>query len=113
TDDYFTMLDNTDTILQNNNRRVPVEFDVHKASQMDIAVGRIPAHSVAEAKVMVDKILAYYEKLPGQGTSFGDWKTRFLLVVDDDKGQGPFHQTVENTSAQFIEIGRASCRERV
>ena len=69
TDDYFTMLDNTDTILQNNNRRVPVEFDVHKASQMDIAVGRIPAHSVAEAKVMVDKILAYYEKLPGQGTS--------------------------------------------
>lgn len=103
TDDYFTMLDNTDTILQNNNRRVPVEFDVHKASQMDIAVGRIPAHSVAEAKVMVDKILAYYEKLPGQGTSFGDWKTRFLLVVDDDKGQGPFHQTVENTSAQFIE----------
>src|SRR5690625_5770497 len=31
-DDYFTMLDNSDTILYNNNRRVTVEFDVHKAS---------------------------------------------------------------------------------
>lgn len=103
TDDFFTMLDDTDIILQNNNRRMPVEFDLLKSSQMDIAVGRMPAHTLAEAKVMVDKVLAFYEKLPGQGTSFGDWKTRFLLVVDDDKGQGPFHQTIENTSAQFIE----------
>lgn len=103
TDDFFTMLDDSDIILKNNNRREPVEFNLLSATQMDTAVGRMPAHDLSEAKKMVDKTLAYYEKLPSQGTSFGDWKTRFLLVVDDDKGQGPFHQTIENTSAQFIE----------
>lgn len=101
-DDYFTMLDDTDIILQNNNTSQPVEYSYLGASQMDIAVGRLPANNLTEAKTMVDKILAYYEKLPGQGSSFGDWKTRFLLVVDDDKGAGPFHQTVENSSGQYI-----------
>ena len=103
TDDYFTMLDDTDIILKDNDKSKPTEYSLVGAAQMDIAVGRMSAHTLAEAKVMVDKTLAYYEKLPGQGTSFGDWKTKFLLVVDDDKGNGPFHQTIENTSSTFIE----------
>lgn len=103
TDDYFTMLDDSDIILKDNNKSAPTEYNRHNSSQMDLAVGRFPAHSMNEAKIMVNKTLAYHEKLPGQGTSFGDWRTRFLLVVDDDKGgAGPFHKTVENSSAQFI-----------
>lgn len=103
TDDFFTMLDDSDVIIRNNNRRIPTEYSMQGASQMDIAVGRLPANNVAEAKLMVNKILAFYEKMPGQGSSFGDWKNKILLVVDDDKGNGPFHQTVENTSAKYIE----------
>lgn len=102
TDDFFTMLDDSDVVLMSNNTASPAEWNLSGSGQMDIAVGRMPAHNLSEAKTMVDKTLAFYEKLPGQGTSFGEWKTKFLLVVDDDKGAGPFHQTIENTSATFI-----------
>src|SRR5690606_19357917 len=37
----------------------------------DVPVGRIPAATVAEAKLMVDKTLAYYNNLPGQSSPFG------------------------------------------
>ncbi len=100
-DDYFTMLDDTDIIL--NDITKPGTY-VEFSNQMDIAIGRMPAHTLAEAKTMVDKTLAYYEKLPGQGSSFGEWKTKFLLVVDDDlSGQIPFHKLIEDSSAEYIE----------
>lgn len=113
TDDYYTMIGDNDNILLNNNTSTPSEWSLSGAAQMDLAVGRFPAHSLTEAKTMVDKTLAYYEQLPGQGTSFGEWKTKFLLVVDDDKGVAPFHQTVENTSATYIQnnIGYATLRK--
>lgn len=102
-DDYFTMLDNSDEILTNIDR--PSEFKTGGVgNQMDVAIGRFPAHDLTEMKIMVDKTISYYNKLPNQGTSFGDWKTKILLVVDDDKDGGPpFHQVVENSSAQFIQ----------
>ena len=101
TDDFFTMLDETDVIL--NGTQEPVNY-IQLSNQMDIAIGRMPAHTLAEAKLMVDKTMAYYEKLPGQGSSFGEWKTRFLLVVDDDlSGSTPFHKNIEDDSAAFIE----------
>jgi len=103
TDDFYTMLDDSDIIMSNTNAPDGVEFD-GSTSQMDIAIGRMPAHNLAEAKTMVNKTLSYYNQAPGIGTSFGDWKTKFLLVVDDDNGtSAPFHETIENTSAQFIE----------
>lgn len=111
TDDYFTMLDDTDQIL--NNTAAATNY-VSSSNQMDIAVGRMPANNLAEAKLMVDKTLAYYEKLPGQGSSFGEWKTRFLLVVDDDlDGETPFHKKIEDSSADYIEnnIGYATLRK--
>ncbi len=102
TDDYFTMLDNSDILIANP--ASPGEWTLSGAAQMDLSIGRLPANNLEEAKIMVDKILAFYEKLPAQGTSFGEWKTKYLLVIDDDKGQiNPFHETVENTSAAFIE----------
>lgn len=106
TDDFFTMLDDSDIMIPTG---IPLEFLVYATNsspQMDIAIGRLPAHSMGEAKVMVDKTLSYYEKQPNQGTSFGDWKTKFYLVVDDDDpgtGDAVFHNVIENTAAQFIE----------
>src|SRR5690606_24176050 len=101
TDDFFSMLDDSDEIMASGNF---FTYANALSSQMDIAIGRLPAHSLAEAKVMVDKTLAYYEKQPNQGTSFGDWKTKFYLVVDDDD-PGPgnaFHTEIENAAATFI-----------
>lgn len=100
TDDYFTMIDESDVI--DGNPSVPSEYLSSVSSQMDLAIGRFSAHNLVEAKIMVDKTLAYYEQLPGQGSSFGDWKTKYILVVDDDDGGEPFHETVEETSATYI-----------
>jgi hypothetical protein len=102
TDDYYTMLDDSDLILANIDR--PSEFSTGSAgSQMDIAIGRFPAHDLNEMKIMVDKTISYYNKLPNQGTAFGDWRTKFLLIADDDKdGGNPFHQIVEESSASYI-----------
>ncbi|SMC50007.1 type IX secretion system sortase PorU [Moheibacter sediminis] len=108
TDDFFTMLDDTDVVVPlvvmgNDNNYL--DYFNNGAPQMDVAVGRMPAHNQTEARVMVDKTIAYYNKQPNQGTSFGDWKTKFHLVVDDDD-PGPlnaFHTLIESTSAQFIQ----------
>lgn len=103
TDDFYTMLDDSDIIMSNTSSPDGVEFN-GSTSQIDLAIGRMPAHNLTEAKTMVNKTFSYYNQAPGIGTSFGDWKTRYLLVVDDDlSGSVPFHQTVESTSAQFIE----------
>lgn len=101
TDDFFTLLDDDDILIAEN----ATEYNGFLSAGMDIAIGRMPAHNLAEAKLMVDKTIAYYEKLAGQGTSMGDWKTKFHLVVDDDNpGEGSaFHTFIENSSAQFIE----------
>lgn len=104
TDDFYTMLDDSDIILSNTNAAGGMAEFSGSSTQMDIAVGRMPAHNLNEAKTMVNKTLSYYNQAPGIGTSFGDWKTKYLLVVDDDlSGNVPFHQTVESSSAQFIE----------
>lgn len=101
TDDFFTMLDDTDDVMASSSDFL--NYGTSYSAQMDVAIGRLPAHSPTEAKVMVDKIIAYYNKQPNQGTSFGDWRTKLYLVVDDDLGAGPFHTTIENSAAQFIE----------
>lgn len=50
---------------------------------MDLAVGRLPVRSAAEAKTVVDKIIQY-ENDPVQGF----WKQRATIVGDDEKGAG-------------------------
>lgn len=46
---------------------------------LSIAVGRIPATSVADARGAVDKILAYASRSPK-----GTWRNNVLIVADDD-----------------------------
>jgi len=89
TDDYFVM---TKPQTVTDLSQVP-----------DIPIGRIPADNVQEAKIMVDKILAYHNALPGQSNPFGEWRMKLDFVADDDfegdnipQGvRGPFHYLVD------------------
>ena len=89
TDDYFVM---TRPQTVTNLTQVP-----------DLPIGRIPADNVQEAKIMIDKILAYNNALPGQSSPFGEWRMKLDFVADDDyEGEntpvgvpGPFHYLVE------------------
>lgn len=66
TDDVFAMLEDDAPATLSRGR-------------YSIAVGRIPARSVAEAKSAVDKLADYVQK-----PDFGVWKTSALNVADDD-----------------------------
>jgi hypothetical protein len=67
-DDFFGYLDDGDDI----NTNIP-------APMLDVAVGRIPARTIGQAKIAVDKIIAY------QTTSdFGTWRNELTLVADDE-----------------------------
>lgn len=61
----------------------------------DFPIGRLPAGNVSEAKLLIDKTLAYNNALPGQSTPFGEWRMKLDFVVDDDAdNQFPFHNTM-------------------
>ena len=48
---------------------------------MEIAIGRIPANSVADAQAVVDKIIRY----DTDPASLGDWHNRQIYVADDQE----------------------------
>ncbi|MEP2935840.1 MAG: type IX secretion system sortase PorU [Gilvibacter sp.] len=64
-DDYFGMMD-------------PEEGIMAGADRLDIAVGRIIADDLPLANAMVDKLIAYENKV-----SYGNWRNNFTLVSDD------------------------------
>jgi hypothetical protein len=83
----------------------------------DVAIGRLPAANVGEARRMVAKILAYES-----GTTPG--ATRVVLVADDADEAGNFPADAEELSSRFFagvdlrkiylaELGAPSARERV
>ncbi|SFI07508.1 type IX secretion system sortase PorU [Halpernia frigidisoli] len=79
----------------------------------DLPVGRLPAANAAEAKLLIDKTLAYYNQLPNQSTPFGDWRMKLDFVVDDDlQNESPpsgiaFHTAADN-AIKFNFEGTAS-----
>ncbi len=77
-DDYFGLLDDADNI----NNTTPV-------SLLDIGIGRIPATNITEAKIIVDKIINYYNK-----NAFGPWRNTSTYVADD-KNNNTFLDDVE------------------
>lgn len=90
TDDYITMTQpQTVSSIGHNLPNIPV--------------GRIPAANMSEASNMMDKILAYYNALPGQSSPFGEWRMRLDFVVDDDTQGGPFHDVVNSSLAGIFE----------
>ncbi len=79
TDDYFGMMDDTDGELRTTDLQ-------------DVATGRFPITTIADAKVAVDKVLDYYAT-----SSFGDWRNKITVIADDpdDPGEFVLQQTVE------------------
>ena len=63
----------------------------------DLPIGRLPAANLSEAKLLIDKTLAYNNSLPGQSTPFGEWRMNMDFSVDDDNDNTvPFHTTANN-----------------
>lgn len=81
----------------------------------DLPIGRLPAANVSEAKLLIDKALAYNNALPGQSSPFGEWRMKLDFVVDDDADNVsfsngvrvgfPFHETMNQAIATSFEIG--------
>ncbi|MCQ4034395.1 type IX secretion system sortase PorU [Kaistella montana] len=95
TDDYYTM---TSPQLANN--------VLISSSLPDLPVGRLPAANLSEAKLLIDKALAYNNALPGQPSPFGEWRMKLDFVVDDDAdNQFPFHNTMNASLVNVFETG--------
>lgn len=77
------------------------------SESMDIAVGRIPARSAAQARHVVDKIERYMTRsdLTDQSGTKGDWRNVVTLLSDDNDdpnaGDGGFAPSAEDV-AQHI-----------
>ena len=65
-DDYFVILDENESVYN---------------GAVDLGIGRIPAASVYEAELAVEKIKNYYS-----ADTFGDWKNRVCFIADDEDG---------------------------
>ena len=65
TDDFYVMLDDN-------------EGQMFTSHTIDVVSSRIPVSTVAEATIVVDKILSYYSK-----EAIGDWRNTITLLADD------------------------------
>lgn len=74
-DDYFALLDTAE--------------NMRSFGLLDIAVGRLPVATVAEARAMVDKIIRYETNL----NTFRDWKNRLCYVADDEDQNEYFYDS--------------------
>jgi hypothetical protein len=70
-DDYFCLLDDGELLVSG----------VDYSGIPDIAVGRFPVRTADQAKVMVDKTLAYVENLQA-----GNWQNTVMFMGDDGNG---------------------------
>jgi hypothetical protein len=85
-DDFFGFLDDADNITDNNTRNL-----------LDIAIGRLPVQTPAQAQLVVDKITTYHGS-----ANFGAWRNRITFVADD--GDNNLHlQDAEAVSAAAAE----------
>ena len=67
-EDYFCLLDDGEVLVTNGSYR----------GKPDIAVGRFPVRNADQAKVMVDKTLAYVEN-----RNAGNWQNTIMFMGDD------------------------------
>lgn len=93
TDDYFVMT-------------APQDYAGIQGILPDLPIGRLAASNLREAKLLVDKTLAYNNALPGQSNPFGEWRMKLDFVADDDKdGGSPFHNVMEESIKDNFEQG--------
>ncbi len=70
-DDFFCLLDDEETIKTGSSYR----------GKPDVAVGRIPARTVEEAKIAVDNVIAYVGN-----SQAGSWQNTICMMADDGNG---------------------------
>ena len=95
TDDFYTFMDDDEG-------RFPV------LDKMDISIGRMVARDLADASVVVDKVIRYYEE-----DSFGDWRNSVLFVSDDVDSNGDYRlqdKIIEISEKLEGEIDRVNVR---
>ena len=66
-DDYFVLLD------ENEGNKV------ESRGKPDVAIGRIPCHTIEQAKNYIDKVIHYKDP-----KTFGSWQNRYTLLADDE-----------------------------
>jgi hypothetical protein len=84
-DDYFVMLEDAEGSMLSDDT-------------LDVASSRIPVSTVAQAEIVVDKILTYYNK-----TAIGDWRNTITLLADD----------IDATGEEVIEQGVESIADEI
>lgn len=72
-DDFFVLLD------PNEGNWFSTAGSTSAVERIDMGVGRLPVQSVAEARLVVNKIKSYEDP-----SNFGDWRTLFTFSSDDD-----------------------------
>lgn len=85
-DDYYGFFDNNEGRWETGSNAKEL---------LDIGIGRLPATTEAEMRVMVDKIINYNK--PDRQT---DWRNRIVFVADDEDGN--LHQNQANNLANNI-----------
>lgn len=101
-DDYFAFLDDSEGSWNES----PAEHHT-----LDIGVGRLPVKTAQEARVVVDKIIAY----DTNKKSFGSWRKGIVFVADDGNTSDGFtslHQRQADQMADYIETQDASIDTR-
>ena len=95
TDDYYTMTSPQSIFNTTLSSTLP-----------DFPVGRLPAANITEAKLLMDKSLAYNNALPGQSSPFGEWRMKLDFIVDDDADNVfPFHTSMNEALVNNFETG--------
>lgn len=90
-DDFFCMLDDGERLATES------EGSCTSVGKPDVAVGRFPATTEAEAKVMVDKLETYMA-----GTNSGSWQNTVVLMGDD--GNNNTHMKAADDVATVVEL---------
>ncbi len=70
----------------------------------DLPVGRLNASNTTEAKLLIDKALAYNNALPGQSNPFGEWRMKMDYVVDNKK-EDAFPSIVDQALVNTFDTG--------
>ena len=71
-DDYFGLLDTNEGVWAYTN------FSDLSMERVDIGIGRFPVQTLAEADMIVDKIISYESP-----STYGPWRTQYTAVADD------------------------------
>lgn len=72
-EDYFGLLDDDEGEWY--------ETGSGRSELLDIGIGRLPAHSLADAEIMVSKLINY-----SNPDHFGKWRNRISFIADDEDG---------------------------